>query len=244
MYDRPFFITEPVSNNAFHFEERKAHYGFPPRIFVPALREGSLGDLKISNEIVFEDYDDEGTLKSCNGLQTFIKTSLPNASVYIFDNHNHAFSFWQLEKIKGHIKNGVTLVHIDAHKDMRTPSVFLAPQEAQDEEMIFLYTNMVLNVGNFIPAAQKTDLVKDIIFIDSERSLEEFNLEKIRGRDIILDVDLDFFAPELDYINNQKKVEIIQKLMPLARAVTFATSPFFIQQELAISWLNEIWRSR
>ena len=124
---------------------------------------------------------------------------------------------------------------------MRTPSVFLTPQEAQNEEMIFIYTNTILNVGNFIPAAQKTELIKQIFFIDSEKSLEEFNIEKVIGENLILDVDLDFFAPDLDYINNQKKVKIIRELLPLAKVVTFATSPFFISQELALAKLREIW---
>ena len=49
-----------------------------------------------------------------------------------------------------------------------------------------------------------------------------------------------FFAPEMDYIDNEFKLVVIKKLMSLADVVTIATSPFFIEQNLAINWLKRI----
>lgn len=252
MYKSPFLITERVSNNAFAFDKRENK-----QIYVPALKEGTPYDVEIGNNIVFEDYDEEGNLKSCKGLESFIKYSNNLVPVYIFDNHNHAFYFWHLEMANGNIKSGATLIHVDQHKDTRRPNYFFPktadnglnynPLEidikrpSQTElELLFDYTNNVLNVGNFIPPAQKTGLIKNIINIDSKYSLERFKTPATEN--IILDIDLDFFAPELDYIDNNKKIQLIRNLIPRAKIITVATSPFFIDQNLAIKWLRKIFK--
>lgn len=234
IYKKSFYITDPVSNNSFNHEARLSK-----KLFVPALVEGGLEDVELGDEVVFEDLDDEGVLRSCKGLRTYVKLDAKGVPAYVFDNHNHAFAFWQMERLAGTLGDGALLIHVDQHKDTRVPASFLSAEDARDLEKIFIYTNTVLNVGNFIPAAQHIGLVKDIIFIDSEASIEEFDFGRLEGRDIILDVDLDFFTPELDYIDNEKKVELIKKILPRAKVITFATSPFFIEQERALAWL---WR--
>ena len=97
-----------------------------------------------------------------------------------------------------------------------------------------------MNVGNFIPPAQKTGLIGEIIFLDSEYGLQNIQPEKIQAGNMVLDIDLDFFAPASDYIGNDFKLSVIKKLIPKAAVITFATSPFFIDQNLAISWLKRI----
>lgn len=243
MYDQPFYITEKVSNNAFNFEKRTNR-----RIFVPQLKKGSIDDVHVGDEVVFEDFDDEGKLHTCPGLQAFIKTALGGAPAYIFDNHNHAFAFWCLEKQHGNLQDGALLIHIDQHKDTRTPPGFISKEDAKDLQKVFKYTNTVLNVGNFIPAAEHIGLVNEIIFLDSEYSLkdmeERLKLPAEKGgiphKNVILDIDLDFFAPESDYIGNELKLKVIEKLIPKASVITFATSPYFIEQTRAIDWLHRI----
>ncbi len=238
MYKKSFYITRPVSNNFFSFEKRKE-----PKLFVPPLIDGNIDDARVGNHIVFEDFDDNGILRSCKGLEQFIKgmyrQSIP---FYIFDNHNHAFAFWHKEMIEGNLRKGTHLVHIDAHKDTRQPEKFLSLDDASYPQKVFEYTNTTLNVGNFIPAAWHTLLVKNTTFITSQSELETFDASSFleNNERFILDIDLDFFAPELDYINNRDKVRLIQKLMGSASVITFATSPFFIDQELALYWLRTI----
>lgn len=234
-YTQDFFITKKVSNNVFSFKQR-----ISKKLYVPKLILGTLEDVKTGQEIVFEDFDENGVLHSCFGLNNFVKLYNNTVPIYIFDNHNHSFAFWHYEKKSGQIDNNALLIHIDQHKDMRIPESFLTQEEAKDTEKVFRYTNTVLNVGNFIPAAQKTSLVSDIVFIDSEYSLENFQCSLLQNKDVILDIDLDFFAPELDYIGNDKKLDLIQKLLPLASVITIATSPFFIEQDLALEWLRKI----
>lgn len=260
-YKKDLVLTENCSNNALSFDRRMAlNGGKTPQLHLPELKNGTLEDAVIGEKVVFEDFDDEDVLRPCKGLKCYVRTEfvidpsyfnsdddiLLNVAatsqipVYIFDNHNHSFAFWNIEKINGVLHDGALLIHVDQHKDTRTPPSFLSAEDAGDLNKVFDYTNRVLNVGNFIPAAQHTGLVKDIVFIDSEKSIDEFDSSKMIGRDIILDIDLDFFVPELDYIGNEKKLLLIRKVLPFAKIVTFATSPFFIDQKLALDWLGRI----
>jgi hypothetical protein len=57
---------------------------------------------------------------------------------------------------------------------------------------------------------------------------------------IILNLDLDFFQPKLDYIDYNLKKEVIQKLIKKASLITIATSPFFIDQDLALKIMKDL----
>lgn len=259
MYDLPFQICEPLSNNAFSFDQRAAARTDTPQIHVPALIEaqiradGSIAELQTGTETVFEDHDGDRLINS-TGLRNFIKTTHPKsrAPIYIFDNHNHAFYFWHIERNAGTIPNNIELVHIDQHKDTRQPPRDLYPEESRDEKKLFKYTNEILNVGNFIPPAIKTGLISSVINVDSADTLDRIpqaldgartaNAEPktINQQCFILDLDMDFFAPELDYIDNNKKIKIIRDLLPHAALITIATSPFFMDQQKAISLLRQL----
>jgi hypothetical protein len=238
MYERPFYISENVSNNSFSYDKRPGR-----RLYVPSLIDGCLEDVKAGPEIVFEDFDDFRNLKGlrpCTGLKHFLRTDWRGKPVYVCDNHNHAFAFWHLEAIRGAVRTGASLVHMDQHKDSRQPARFLTNEQAHDPDVVFNYTNTVLNVGNFIPAALKTGLVAKVINLDSEASMREFDLSALETGNVIFDLDLDFFAPEMDYIASDLKLEMIRAISGKAAVVTIATSPFFIDQKLALDWLGKI----
>ncbi len=231
-YSKTQFLTEPLSNNAFDYEERKKTNPHP-QIYIPSLIDGAPQDVQTGNHIVFEAADDSGKIKSHLGLQNFIKIRRTEGNVYIIDNHNHAFYFWHLEALQ----RPTTLIHIDQHRDSRIPANFLTAAEAKNLDKVFEYTNTILNVGNFIPPAVKTGLIENVIMITGDAELKDF---KTIPKHFILDIDLDFFAPELDFIDNTSKLQLIQKLLPKATVTTIATSPFFIDQKLALQKLNEI----
>lgn len=237
-YQQPFFITEKVSNNAFNYERRQQTH--EPKIYVPQLRQGTLADVKIGTQTAFEDFDETDTLRSYPGLETFIKTSIGNKPTYIFDNHNHAFFFWCLEYQQKTFRDGATLIHIDQHKDTRTPESFPSESAKNNLEEAFHYTNTILNVGNFIPAGQHLGFIKDLIIIDSEASMEALQPEQLPKGNLLLDIDLDFFCPDMDYISGKAKITLIKKLYPQANMVTICTSPYFIEQSSAIDWLHQI----
>lgn len=229
-----FFIHKPVSNNAFSYNKR-----INPDLYVAPLIEDDISKLLVGSKVVFEDFDDQGNLKSCDGLENFLRFEIngnnQKTPVYIFDNHNHAFYFWNLEATLGRIKNGVTLLHIDQHKDSRQPASY---PNATDLQTIFTYTNTELNVGNFIDPALHAGLIASVINITSQAEMDQLNTSL--GERFLLDIDMDFFAPELDYINNNQKIDLIKKLIPRASLITIATSPFFIDQNLAIKYLRKI----
>jgi hypothetical protein len=238
MYDRSFFITENISNNSFSFDKRKN-----PSLFVTDIQKGNIDDIEIGNKIVFEDFDENGELKSCVGLKHFIRMNHPTTGkpIVVVDNHNHVFYFWHEARSKGIIQNGATLIHIDQHKDMREPSSYLTKSDADDMEKVFDYTNSVLNVGNYISPAMRDGLVGKVIQITGEKELMEYTPERATPvLPIILNVDLDFWAPEMDYINRKLKIDRTKEWMARADFITIATSPFFIGQERAINILREL----
>ncbi len=247
MYQKEFQITNNISNNSFSFSKRKN-----PTINVPKIIDGEIDDVKIGNKIVFEDFNENGELKSCVGLKNFVRTVHPitKKPIIIVDNHNHVFYFWYEARKNGVISDGATLIHIDQHKDMRKPEsdIDIPISEGdidkcrmQELEYIFKYTNSVLNVGNYIPPAIEEGLIGEVISITSETEIISAKHEA-RGtkHDIILNIDLDFWAPEMNYIDNKLKTDITKKWMEKADLITIATSPFFIDQELALKVLKEL----
>jgi hypothetical protein len=236
MYKQGFYLTESVSNNAFSYSIRQN-----PRIYVAPLMNGKLSDIEPGDQIAFEDADDNGKIRSCTGLKNFVRIkNAGGASVYIFDNHNHAFYFWHLECIKKNLTGPATLIHIDQHKDTRAPNIYLSPADSHDLQKIFTYTNTVLNVGNFILPAIKTGLIDTVINIDSEESAGNFDDDILNRKNIIVDIDLDFFTPDLDYIPEELKISLCRKCIKKTSVVTVASSPFFMDQKAAIKCLHRI----
>lgn len=62
----------------------------------------------------------------------------------------------------------------------------------------------------------------------------------IHKSSIILNLDLDFFEPELDYIDFELKKQVILDIAAKADLITICTSPFFIEQERALKILQDI----
>jgi len=116
--------------------------------------------------------------------------------------------------------------------------------ESQDLQKVFEYTNFVLNVGNYIIPAEKEGLVWETVQIRSESALDEYKQwnfsEQERSRNIILNLDLDFFSPGLDYIDYEKKKSVILDIAGKADVITVCTSPFFIDQERALRIFRDI----
>lgn len=234
MYNEPFYITENVSNNSFSFAKRKN-----PRIYVADVIDGGLEDVRLGDEVVFEDVDEDGKLKSCTGLKHFVRMAHPvtGKPIVVVDNHNHVFYFWHEARNKGLITNNATLIHMDQHKDTREPESYISKKESEDLEKVFEYTNTVLNVGNYIPPAIRDGLVGDVINITGENELSSrFQTHK----PIILNIDLDFWAPEMSYIDDELKVRRTKEWMACADFITIATSPFFMDQNTAIKILGEL----
>lgn len=235
MYQRPFYLTAPVGNNAFAYEARSKAYGGGPRLYVSSLVEGGLGDMQEGKEVVFEDLNEEGMLHSCVGLNHFVRTRFNEVPMVVVDNHNHVFYFWYEALKKGLLQAGATLIHVDEHKDMRSPPHLF---QGDTLEEAFVYTNEVLNVGNYIVPAQEAKLVGDVQLVTGESGLEDFSYLSRPNR--ILNLDLDFFSEDLAYIPFEKARRFIRAHAEKASLITVATSPFFISQERALHYLRRL----
>ncbi|MEI6245078.1 MAG: UPF0489 family protein [Acidobacteriota bacterium] len=230
-YGLPFSITDAVGNNAFSFDRR----GPAPSLWVPSLVPGTFDDVAAGDRVVFEDVDEHDTLQSCTGLAHLVDTHWDGVPTVVMDNHNHAFYFWQRAVTAGAVAPLATLIHIDQHKDMRVPEHLYDGHTFDDA---FAYTNFHLNVGNYIVPAQKCGLVGEVQFVTSGEALNDESLAT-RGN-TILNIDLDFFAPEMSYIDFDRAHQFIDAHRRTASLITIATSPFFIDQERAIERLRRL----
>lgn len=226
---RGFYIEEPAGNNAFSFAGRRQK-----RIYVPSLVEGSLDDVAAGSKVAFSEIVN-GVEKNAPGLKHFVHIKEGRPEIFIFDNHNHAFFFWMYALKKGIIHPGETLIHVDQHKDTRAPAQDFSLRGEIDLKKAFEYTNFVLNVGSFIKPAVSAGIFADVKIIDSRAAFEEPLPDQF-----VLDLDLDIFSPQMRYIEDSYKIARIRGLVPKAKLVTIATSPFFMDQAEAIKFLYQI----
>jgi hypothetical protein len=226
-----FYINDPFGNNAFSFNQRTQK-----SIYVPRLIKGTLNEIGLGSEIVFSEIDD-GIEKNHIGLKNFLWLEHADKQIFVFDNHNHAFFFWYWGYINEQIPKNRRLLHIDQHKDTRTPKN-MPPFDVHsfiDLKQIWYYTNYELNVGNFIPPAKDCGLIDEVITIDGQNEFEK----PIPDFDI-LDIDLDIFASEMDYIDYDIKMNYILKAINHAHFITIATSPYFLDQKVALRILYKL----
>jgi len=110
----------------------------------------------------------------------------------------------------------------------------------QNDFIAWIYTNFVLNVGNFIPPLLETNIFQSYYCVDSSYALEQ--ITTIDLSNMVLDLDLDFFSKDMDYISFQKKKKILKKLIQQSKLITIATSPYFIELEDCKKVLYELFQ--
>ena len=76
-------------------------------------------------------------------------------------------------------------------------------------------------------------LFSDVEIIDSTLSFENAIPERFA-----LDIDMDIFYKDMDYIGYDVKMNKIRAYIERAEFVTIATSPFFMNQEKAIRYVK------
>lgn len=224
-----FYIEKPVGNNKFSYSERNSK-----KIYVPQLISGNIEEVSIGKEAGFIEID-EGRENICIGLSSMYKLDMGDRysekDIYLFDNHNHSFFFWCKALQEKRFEKGVRLLHVDQHKDTREPEN--NDVDIYDIEDVKRYTNEVLNVGSFIKPALYHKIFDDVDIVDSTYGLERKIPEKY-----VLDIDLDFFSKDMDYIDFDWRMDRVEEYIEGADVITIATSPFFIEQEKAIEVLK------
>lgn len=230
-YSQPFTIEGPVGNNAFSYERR----GPSPSLWVPSLTDGTFDDVTPGDRVAFEDFDEHGARHSCTGLARLVRTSWHGIPTVVIDNHNHAFYFWTEALAHGRIARGATLIHIDQHRDTRVPE---RAYDGTTLDEAFAYTNFHLNVGNYIVPAERCGLIGEMQMVTGEAPLRDLGFVDRKNK--ILNIDLDFFAPEMAHVDFALARGFIAAHLRTASLVTIATSPFFIGQAEAADALRRL----
>jgi hypothetical protein len=249
MYKIWTYITDPVWNNEFSYQERIALWSVG-KIFVPSLITWSLDDLEEWSEIVFEEALN-WKLISCTWLKHFVQLEYEWIPIYIVDNHNHALTFWiqkqktplikwshtESRKAGGETKKDVTLIHIDQHSDSKPNS-----EKLDGDRENFVYTKT--NVGNFITGAVNSWIVNKVIQVRTDYTLQQLQTLNFELWTIIVDIDVDFRTclsnRRVDKEITPEDIQIIRSLIKKAKLVTIATSPYFIDQKKAIGIIKKI----
>lgn len=229
-YSAPFRLTGRVGNNALSYDRR----GDAPSLWVPSLVSGTLDDVVPGREVVFDEFDEHGVRHACTGLAHLVRLSWHGVPTVVMDNHNHAFYFWYEAVAGGTLAPGATLIHVDQHRDTRVPERMFDGQTLQDA---FDYTNFHLNVGNYIVPAERAGIVGATQFVTGVSALDV--LDGVTRPNRILNIDLDFFAREMD-VDFDRARRFIHAHAEHAALITIATSPFFIDQRDAIDVLARL----
>lgn len=238
MYNTGFWITEKKGNNIFCFDEKKQQ----SEIYVAKTKKWNLNDLAIGDKSVFREKNNLGDIVLYQGLENFIECD----NYIIFDNHNHALFFWYQAYKNNMFKKWVKVIHIDQHTDMNENANILADIDTLTKQEVFDFTNYSCNVGNFIQPALQSGLIWSIELVTTEYKLNHFDIEKFiqelekEKTEYILDIDLDFWHPDMSIENIEKTFEQTRKLIKHAQYITIASSPYFLNQKYAIDILKKI----
>ncbi len=232
MYKIWIYISNPIGNNEFSYQERIALWS-TGKIFVPKLISWNLDDLQQGSEIVFEEMTN-WKLVSCTWLQHFIQTEYKGIPTYIFDNHNHALFFRYRYTKQFESAKPFVVLHIDQHADTKKNENMLWMQKAIDA-----FINEKTNVGNFITAALNNKIIDEIIQIRSEHALHNMENLDFQNYNYILDIDVDFWEWKIEQ-EIKSDFETIRKLTNNVCLITIATSPYFMDQKKAIEIIKNL----
>lgn len=228
-YQNATYIDNKTGNNVFAYEQRVASFG-GAKIAIPALIDWTIDDVQLGDDIVFAEMDGED-IKLCKWLRSIVRLSYSNRPIYVMDNHNHALYCWYREYLAGTIEKWIVCVHIDQHSDMKDPVWWIDEKKEHDLSYIAQYMNEVCTIADFIQPVLRSGLLSDCIQVRTEYGLLHFDrIEK----PYVLDIDIDFWAPEMSIEEFDRTIEKTRQLIAGSSLVTIATSPYFIDQERAV----------
>ena len=227
-----FFLKWNIWNNSFSYPYDNEH-----QLWVPFLKDVSYEWLintwvEVGGISVFSEINEEWKIQEFIWLKSFFCFEINWTTVYIFDNHNHAYAFWRREVLKWVIKKGTYLLHIDQHSDMNENKFQLEDETWED---IVHFANNCCNVWNFILPALDCWLISDAKQLRTEQWLLCFNKPHT---DYILDIDLDYWDERMWISDFDWTIKKTKNLIQSAKLVTIATSPYFLNQWKAIELIN------
>lgn len=245
-YQENSYLSDCLGNNALSFQERKNQWS-DTRLYIPRLREWILDDVRFARDnTVYEYVDEDNKLVNSYGLESLVKLDFHGKDLYIIDNHNHAFAMWWRSYRDWKISRGNHLIHIDQHSDYAEPQVYMNNDfptfDIKDisQLQIDTYTNEVLTIASFIKPALACGFCISYEMVLTEYSLLHYWIPLQSS--LIVDIDLDFRAPEMSIQEYDKTLNQVRKIISLPQVwcITIATSPTYILQERALEILHDI----
>ncbi|EKD44661.1 MAG: hypothetical protein ACD_71C00056G0006, partial [uncultured bacterium (gcode 4)] len=137
-----------------------------------SIIEGTLDDIRLGDEIVFEDVDETWKLRSCTGLRDFVRTDWNGIPMVIFDNHHYALYFWYEARSRGLLRQGNTLIHIDQHSDLWDNENNI-PKNWENLKEMERFMDEQCTVANYIQPAIRQGFVEKVIRIEGENDIEK-----------------------------------------------------------------------
>ncbi len=203
-----FWIEDNIGNNSYGFEVGK-------KLFCAEIKYSEKFNLEIGKNPVFRDHEEN---KEYLGLKKNLASHTLNSKtpIFICDNHNLVLEAWQLLKQKK-----LNLIHIDQHFD--------------NAEFAGISDNWHTStkICDYIDFAKSAGWINDLLsFVESLDMKKIDNIDALG--DVILNIDIDFFVSEMTLISLEDKIKLICRAAKNAKLITIATSPGFIEQELAI----------
>ena len=229
-----FYLTWNFWNNCFSYSHANEHQLWVPFLKDVSYRQMQENGVELGDISVFAEVNDEWKLQEYKWLESFYCFEKDWVVVYIFDNHNHAYAFWWREILKWTIKKGTYLLHIDQHSDMNENTFQL---ESETREDIVAFANRDCNVWNFIVPAIECWAISDVKQLRTEQWLLCFNKPHT---DYILDIDLDYWDEMMWISDVEWTLKKTRNLIQSAKVVTVATSPYFLNQEKALTLINSL----
>lgn len=202
-------------------------------------------NLEIDGEhFAFAEKNESWEIEYFHWLKNFLLIEKSDFSpIFIFDNHNHSITFRYNIVYSKKIKSA-ELIHIDQHSDCWENKNHLELDWNVNElEKVFRFWNEKCNVWNFIPPAIESGIIWNQIQVRSITALQNLKIDK--NQNFILDIDLDFCLNWIDRNKiNKEAVKLLKnkfdKIWKSALCITIATSPYFLNQDLAIDIIEEL----
>jgi len=94
------------------------------------------------------------------------RVCFPEQRIFISEDHNWAFSAWEIGKQRGYIDFGAALVHIDAHVDYVDPEIEIIEEITTEKDAIDFGRN--LGIPEFIIPAQQTRTIGSVYMISND----------------------------------------------------------------------------
>lgn len=181
-------------------------------------------DFTPSQNPVFFDENNLGHL----GLDSYSYLIKNQKPIFLCDNHHEVLEpFFDIYQ---QTQKPLTVVHIDAHRDdaIFEHSVSEKIENLSREKMRELIQKC--RVSDYLDLGKKIGLIGKVIEVTQSSEFEDF---QIPDENYVLNLDIDIYGEEGDAVDFELKTKVIAESWGNANMVCCATSPGFIERDIA-----------